>query len=74
MSDAVEEIRDPNKVYIVWGWDDIQALKPDWSPERCQRALDLCHKCLVDRSVEEGWMIIDVLLDCNSDEIEAFKE
>ena len=62
-NDNSNEVRDPKKVYIVWCWDDVQTLRPDWSEEQCQTALDSIRKGLQDRSVELGWDIMDILLD-----------
>jgi len=73
-NNTVKDVRDPNKVYIVWQADDVEALKPEWSKERCQRALSLCSKVLTGRSIEEGWIILGDLLSINSEEIEAIDD
>jgi len=68
------ELKGNKKTTISWNWEDVQSLQPDWSQNKCQMALDRCSKILIDRSVEEGWLILETLLDCNSEEIEAFNE
>ena len=62
-SENVVEVRDPDKVYIVWSWDDIQTLRPGWDEEKCKEALKHIEKGLEDNSVREGWEIIETLLN-----------
>lgn len=68
------EKRDPNKCYIAWCWCDIQSLKPEWTEQKCQNALDIIKKQLKDRSIEIGWEIMEILLDDCSDEINEIQE
>lgn len=49
-------------VIISWCWEDIQSQQPKWSERKCQEWLDNHAKIIRDRSVEEGWMIIEALL------------
>jgi hypothetical protein len=48
---------------IRWSWEDIKELRPAWSKEKCQKWLGENASRIVDRSVEEGWEIIEALLD-----------
>ena len=48
---------------ITWQIEDIQTLRPDWTFERIASAGDRMAKYLCDRSTEEGWQILDDLLD-----------
>lgn len=58
------------KVTISWSRKDIEIIKPDWSPERCQKALSLIGKRLQERSVELGWNVIEILLNDYREAIE----
>ena len=51
------------KVEIVWSWEDIQKLRPDWTKKQCTEALWLVSSKLVDRSIECGWLVLDDLLN-----------
>jgi len=63
MSLSTDKYIDNDKVYIVWGWDDIQHLRPGWSIKQCQEALNNIAKQLQNGSIQEGWEIIENLLD-----------
>ncbi len=60
----------PEKVVIAWSAKDIEVIRPDWSPECCQKALDIIGKRLQERSVELGWDVITILLNDYREEIE----
>jgi len=61
--DSETGIKDPRKVTIEWCEGDVQTLRPDYSDEECQEALDSIGKHLRDRSIEKGWEIMEFLLD-----------
>lgn len=58
-----QEIRDSNKVYIVWSLEDVQAIYPELSNELALEALQQVAESLKDRSTEEGWEILRTLLE-----------
>lgn len=47
---------------ITWCPLDIKNMYPDWTDEQCMEALESVARKLEDRSVEEGWHILDTLL------------
>lgn len=55
------------KVEIVWQPEDVQALRPDWSIERCDEWLDRNRKSLIDRSIEFGYGVMEDLLGFDPD-------
>ena len=57
------EVRDEEKVYIVWSYEDVQSLIPNMSKEDAIEALDTVARTLHDRSVEEGWEILETALE-----------
>lgn len=65
------EVFDPPEVKIIWKWEDVQSLQPNWTPYRCQQALRLIGKRLRDRSIELGHEVIEILLSDYSEEIES---
>lgn len=48
---------------INWCGLDVKQLRPDWTDERCMDTLDSIARYLEDRSIEEGWNILETLLD-----------
>lgn len=68
------EVFDSPEVKIVWKWEDVQSLQPDWTPYRCQQALRLIGKRLKDRSIETGYDYIHDLLLAYSEEIDSAEE
>lgn len=64
-----EENRDPDAVYIVWRYEDVQALCPQLNDEEAIEALQEVGDHLKDRSTEEGWEILKSLLDLNGHKI-----
>lgn len=57
------EIRDENKVYIVWSYEDVQTLYPNLSDELALEALQEVARSLQEISTEAGWEILRTLLD-----------
>lgn len=57
------EVRDENKVYIVWSYDDVQAIYPDMSDELALEALQRVADSLKDGSIDAGWEILRTLLN-----------
>ena len=51
------------KASIIWTPTDIQTLRPEWTLEECEQWMASHRKCIVDRSVEFGWQVIQNLLD-----------
>lgn len=51
--------------HIVWCTEDIEDIRPDWSKEKVDDIAHLVSKQLHDRSIEEGWEILEILLDWN---------
>lgn len=47
---------------VEWHASDVQALRPEWSFEKCQEWLTNNKKALRDRSIELGWEILFELL------------
>ena len=45
---------DPNSICIIWSWEDIKGLKPEWTEERCREALEDIHKGFVDSITQQG--------------------
>ena len=54
---------------IKWDTADIESLREDWDEDKVARAADYARKSLCDRSVEEGWEILEILLDMYEDEL-----
>lgn len=53
----------PIEVVIKWAPGDVETLRPDWSLEQCEEALENMAKHLKDRSIELGWEIMEELLE-----------
>lgn len=62
------EVRDENKVYIVWSYEDILALRPNLSDEQALELLNKCARGLKDSSTETGWEILETLVDSYENE------
>jgi len=56
-----------NEVVIRWLAEDIQQLRPNWTPEQCEDMLHMVGGHLKDRSIEIGWEILDMLLAINEE-------
>lgn len=48
---------------ITWCGEDVKAIYPDWSDEKCISALESVAGYLEERSVELGWEVLQILLD-----------
>lgn len=64
---TTEPMREPLAT-ISWCGLDVKQFYPDWSDEECLEALDFVSRELEERSVEEGWNILDSLLQMYVDE------
>lgn len=59
----VLDYRDPDDYHIVWTYEDVQEmLNGGVSAKVAQEALHKVGRILVDRSIEEGWVILETLL------------
>lgn len=47
---------------IRWHAEDIQQLKPEWTLDQCQAFLDNNERILRDRLVEDGWGVIQSVI------------
>jgi hypothetical protein len=47
---------------VRWTPGDVQALRPNWNIEMCERWLTENQKYIQDRLVELGWDVISALL------------
>jgi len=54
---------------IKWDTADIESLREDWDEDKVARAAAYAEKSMCDRSVEEGWEILAVLLSMFEDEL-----
>jgi hypothetical protein len=50
-------------IVIKWSVDDIQALKPFWTREKCQAFLNNKLESFRQASISQGWEIWEVLLE-----------
>lgn len=55
--------KDENTISVVWSPEDIQSLVPDMSDEDAIEALHDIRDSFKDRATEEGWNILEVLLE-----------
>lgn len=55
--------KDENTISIVWSPEDIQELCPDMNEEQAIEALHTIRDSFKDRSTEEGWNILEGVLD-----------
>lgn len=53
------------KVSITWRWEDVKEMRSDWTKEQCQEALQSVGRSFKDRSIEEGWQILEDLIFIN---------
>jgi len=54
-------------VRIIWSWEDVQEIRPDWSEDRCIEALNAAERPLVDSSIELGWEVLEYVLSDQED-------
>ena len=50
------------EITITWSWEDIKGLREAWSQEECEAFIQKYQKPIHDRSIEEGWQIIEDLI------------
>ena len=55
--------KDENTISVVWSPEDIQSLVPDMSDADAIEALHTIKDSFKDRSTEEGWNILETLLE-----------
>jgi len=67
------EVRDENNVYIVWSYEDVLSLCPNLSEDDAVEALRQVARGLNERSTEEGWEILECLLEMRGYKI-GYKE
>lgn len=60
--------------HIVWCTEDIEEIRPDWSKEKVDAVAQLVGEQLQDRSTEEGWEILEILLDWNGENYDKEEE
>ena len=53
------------KVSITWRWEDVKEMRSDWTKEQCLEALQSVGRSFKDRSIEEGWQILEDLIFIN---------
>jgi hypothetical protein len=68
--DRVRYLAYPENAIIIWQPDDIEGIREDWSREKCAAWLERYADDIRDRSIEEGWEIINILLGDTEDEFE----
>ena len=61
--------KDENTISVVWSPEDIQSLIPNMSDADAIEALHAIRDSFKDRATEEGWQILETLL-----EIYGYKE
>lgn len=59
---------------ISWCGLDVKGIHPEWTDEQCMKALDAVCSELEDRCIEEGWNILDSLLQMYVDNLEEEDE
>ena len=55
--------KDENTISVVWSPEDIQSLVPNMSDADAIEALHTIKDSFKDRSTEEGWNILEILLE-----------
>jgi len=58
-----KEVRDKDKVYIVWSYEDVQSLIPNMSKKEAIEALSEVGEALKQHSTSEGWQILETALE-----------
>lgn len=48
--------------YIIWSTKDIEEIRPDWDENKVNIVADSVGDVLHDRSIEEGWEILNYLV------------
>jgi hypothetical protein len=57
-----DELRRRGLAVIVWGAEDVESIRPDWTDEQCAEGLLNVRTQFQDRCVEQGWDTLDNLL------------
>jgi hypothetical protein len=52
-----------NQIRIVWSPEDIQTICPEMNDADAIEALHTIHDSFKDRATEEGWNILEILLE-----------
>jgi len=52
-----------NQIRIVWSPEDIQTICPELNEEEAIEALHTIRDSFKDRATEEGWNILEILLE-----------
>lgn len=52
-----------SEVVIRWSVDDVKTLRPGLSDEEAGEIFDRASRSLRDRSIEEGWGILEILIN-----------
>jgi len=52
-----------NTAIISWAVDDIEVLRPNATPEKQAKMLEVVSRALVEGSIEYGWEILSTALD-----------
>ena len=47
---------------VVWKWQDIQSLMPEWTEAECVSFLEKYEKHIQEAMLEAGWEAIETLL------------
>jgi hypothetical protein len=50
-------------VEVSWCPEDVKAIHPEWSDEKCMQALDKIAGYFEDRWMESGWELLEMHLD-----------
>ena len=66
-----EEQKSDPTVDIVWQIQDIKTLRPEWTDEQCAEFLNEYGNLIQERSVEEGFEIIDACLTMYATDMDA---
>lgn len=48
---------------VVWIAEDIQAERPDWSIEKCEKFLDFWENEIAERMIEEAKFAIETMIE-----------
>ena len=55
--------KDENTISVVWSPEDIQTICPEMNDEDAIEALHTIRDSFKDRATEEGWNILETLLE-----------
>lgn len=60
--------REDRRPIIIWQWQDVQSLRPEWDEEKCEDALLDARGSIEDRSTEVGWEVLETNIEWNEEE------